>query len=189
MVQVDSVGSRCRSVLRWSSHVGPMSPRHLPHLSTAATLSPGDRKALIASARALRRAAAAGALPRLLDGKHIGLLCGAQAGEDAALFERAATELGARVSRISPALSASLGEESLTRTAQTLGRLYDAIECQGLAGQLLQRVRAEAGVPVYDGSASAHHPSAALVAALGEADTAADNRRHLLQALLLSTMS
>lgn len=166
-----------------------MSPRHLPHLSTAAILSPGDRKTLIASARTLRRAAAAGALPRLLDGKHIGLLCGAQASADAALFERAATELGARVSRISPELSASLSEESLRRTAQMLGRLYDAIECQGLAGQLLQRVRAEAGVPVYDGIACGHHPSAALVTALGgPGAAAADNRRHVLQALLLSTM-
>jgi ornithine carbamoyltransferase len=168
-----------------------MNPRNLPHLVTAASISPSDREALIASARALQRAATDGAIPKLLDGKNIGLLCGSQDSEDAALFERAATELGARVGLISPDLSPTLSDENLRRTARTLGRLYDAIECQGLAGKLLQRIRAEAGVPVYDGIGCAHHPSAALTAELSDqSDQAgiADRRRHILQALLLSTL-
>lgn len=167
----------------------PMTPQSLPHLCSATTLSPGDRASLLAGARDLRRADADGALPRLLAGKHIGLLCEPQHGEDAALFERAATGLGARVSRISPELSDSASDESVQRMARTLGRLYDAIECQGLDGALLQRVRAEAGVPVYDGAASDGHPSAALAATLGEQDGSADHRRYVLQALLLCTMA
>lgn len=165
-----------------------MNPRNLPHLITCATISPSDRETLIAGACALQRAAASGALPKLLTGKNIGLLCCAHDSQDAALFERAAAELGARVDRISPELSASLSEASLRRTARTLGRLYDAIECQGVAQELLLRVRAEAGVPVYDGIGCAHHPSAALAAELGGQTAFADNRRHVLQAVLLSTM-
>jgi ornithine carbamoyltransferase len=165
-----------------------MNRSNLPHLITAATILPSDREALVASARALQRAAANGAIPKLLDGKNIGLLCGSQDSEDAALFERAATELGARVSRISPDLSTSLSDETIRSTARTLGRLYDAIECQGLAGPLLQRVRAEAGVPVYDGIACARHPSAALAAQVSDEATVTDSRRRVLQALLLSTI-
>jgi len=165
-----------------------MNPRNLPHLITAANLAPSDRETLLAGARALHRAAVAGALPRLLEGKNIGLLCATPDAEAAALFERAAGELGARVARISPGLSPASGDESLRRTARTLGRLYDAIECQGLAGELLQQLRAEAGVPVYDGIACTRHPSAALVAELGDEGAAADSRRHVLQALLLCTM-
>lgn len=165
-----------------------MNPSHLPHLITAATIVPSDRETLVAGARALQRAATLGALPRLLEGKNIGLLCASQDSAAAALFERAAAELGARVARISPELSTALGDENLRRTARTLGRLYDAIECQGLADPLLQRVRAEAGVPVYDGIACARHPSAALAAEVDAQAPDADNRRHVLQALLLSTI-
>jgi len=158
-----------------------MNTSHLPHLITAATLSPSDRDALVAGAHALQRAEALGALPRLLEGKNIGLLCTAPESAEAALFERAASELGARVARISPELPGTLGADDRRRTARTLGRLYDAIECQGLADEWLQGIRAEAGVPVYGGAACAHHPSAALAAD-------ADQRRHVLQALLLSTI-
>lgn len=165
-----------------------MKPRNRPHLSTAETISPHDRRTLVESARVLRRAAAMGALPRLLEGRNLGLLCEQQDSAEAALFERAATELGARVARISADLSASLSEESLQRTAQTLGRLYDAIECQGLTRELLRRVRAGAGIPVFDGVACAHHPSAPLAAQVDEQGAAADNRRHVVQAMLLRTL-
>lgn len=161
----------------------------MPHLITATALLPGDRETLAAGARALFSAAAAGPLPRLLEGKNIGLLCATPGSEDAVLFERAASELGARVARIDATLPASLADEHIRRTARTLGRLYDAIECQGLAGVLIERLRAESGVPVYDGIACASHPSAAVAAAVGEPPVAAERRCRVLQALLVSTMA
>ena len=159
-----------------------------PHLNSFVTMSPSERNALVASARALKRAALAGCTQPLLRGKNIGLLCEAQDSGDADLFRRAATELGAHVARIRPSVSGLLASKDVQHTARMLGRLYDAIECQGLSAELVQRVRSDAGVPVFDAIASASHPSAALAALLDGGADEPDNRRYLLQALLVTTM-
>ena len=158
------------------------------HLAAVATLSPSDRSALIASAWALKRAALAGSTQPLLRGKNIGLLCEAQDSDDADLFRRAATELGAHVARIRPSVSGLLASKDVQHTARMLGRLYDAIECQGLPAELVQQVRSFAGVPVFDALAGAGHPSAALISMLDGGTGGADNRRYVLQALLVSTI-
>ncbi|HEY2925373.1 ornithine carbamoyltransferase [Piscinibacter sp.] len=157
-----------------------------PPVTPFAPMSPSDRNALVASARALKRAALAGSTRPLLRGKNIGLLCEAQDSDDADLFRRAATELGARVARIRPSASGLLNATEVQHTARMLGRLYDAIECQGLPEELVQQVRDDAGVPVYDAIAGAGHPSAALAAMV---DDEGDNRRYVVQALLISTIS
>jgi ornithine carbamoyltransferase len=163
-----------------------MNPKSLSPLVIAEALSPSDRAAPVASARALQQAAQAGAVPKALDGKNIGLLCEAPRDAEARLFEHAAGELGARVARISPGLSASSPREEIRRTARLLGQLYDAIECQGSAPELVAQLRAEAGVPVFDGVAEARHPTAAWAADLGGTD---DARRLLLQALLIAIVA
>jgi ornithine carbamoyltransferase len=147
-----------------------------------------ERAALIASAQELKRAALAGKTRPLLRGKNIGLLCEGRERGDAELFHLAATELGARVACIEPKLSTLPTGKDVQVTVRVLSRLYDAIECEGLSDELLQQVRAEADVPVYDGIGCANHPTAALAASLsgGVADT--DNRRYVLQALLVSTI-
>jgi len=161
-----------------------------PCLSTASdTMSPRDLNAILAAARTLQRAAQAGAVQPLLRGKNLGLLCESQEAEDAALFRRAATELGARVSHIRPTLSDSSTPQEVQHTARMLGRLYDAVECQGMASSLVQRVGAEAGVPIYDGVASPQHPTAKLAEQLGGDTPVTDNRRFVLQAVLLNAIA
>lgn len=156
---------------------------------TFAAMSASDQDSLVTSARALKRAALAGPTQLLLRGKNIGLLCEAEDSADAALFQSAASALGAHVARIRPSQSGLLASKDVQHTARMLGRLYDAIECQGLAAELVEQVRGDAGVPVYDGVGCASHPSAAL-ASLVDGDAASpDNRRFLLQALLLSTIA
>ena len=73
-------------------------------------------------------------------------------------------------------------------TARMLGRLYDAVECQGMASALVQQVGDEAGVPVFDGIATHDHPTARLAEQLEGGASSADNRRFVLQAVLLSTI-
>jgi ornithine carbamoyltransferase len=150
--------------------------------------SPFDMVAVLASARSLQHAAAAGAPRPLLRGKMLGLLSDADGSDEAVLFRRAAGELGAHVALIRPSLSTASAPDEIRYTARMLGRLYDAVECEGLAPALVARLSADAGVPVYDALASAAHPTARLAELLGDAAAPADNRRFVLQAVLLTTI-
>ena len=152
-------------------------------------MSPRDVTDVLASARGLQRAAEAGNTQALLRGKKLGLLCEVDDGGDAALFRRAAVELGAHVAHIRPSLSGLTTPQEVQHTARMLGRLYDAVECQGMDSALVQRVSKDAGVPVYDGIASQDHPTAKLAELLDSDSSAADKRRFVLQAVLLNTIA
>lgn len=142
---------------------------------------------LVESARALQRAAEAGSPRQLLRGKRYGLLCGLDGREsdDAALFGRAAVELGAQVAHIRPRLTEFSAAEDIQQTAHLLGRLYDAVVCEGMSPALVRQLRVDAGVPVYDRITLSSHPIAKAAEMLDSADSAEDNRRFVLQALLL----
>jgi ornithine carbamoyltransferase len=143
---------------------------------------------MLAQARSLQRDALAGGTPPLLRGRKLGLLCEADDAEDARLFRRAATELGAHVAHVRPVLSEGSPAQEVRHTARLLGRLYDAIECQGMGAALVRRLAAEAGVPVYDGLACATHPTARLADHLEGDASPTDKRRFVLQAALLDTL-
>lgn len=157
-------------------------------LQASETMSPHDVSAVLVNARTLQRAAQAGATQPLLRGKNFGLLCEADDDGDAAFFRRASVELGARVAHVRPSLSELSTPEEVQHTARMLGRLYDALECQGMASALVQRIGQDAGVPVYDGLASAGHPTVRIAELLGGDTLPADNRRFVLQAVLLSAI-
>ena len=154
-------------------------------------MTPRDVAALLACARTLAHAASAGTTQPLLRGKNFGLMCEADDGGDgeAALFRRAAQDLGAHVAHIRTSLSASSTPHEIQHTARLLGRLYDAVECQGMAAALVQRVGEDAGVPVFAGVASATHPTAGLAAQLAGETAPSDARRFVLQAVLLATLA
>ncbi len=163
--------------LRPSSGVALACSPVLPHEPTA----------LLATAHALQAASQIGGADALLRGKRFGLLCESADVGDAALFRRAAVELGAQVAHIRSPMSELSTSEDIKRTARMLGRLYDAVECQGMAPALVQQLGAHAGVPVYNGVASEDHPTAKLADLLGVASSAVDRRRFALQAVLLQT--
>jgi ornithine carbamoyltransferase len=156
-----------------------------PHLDARNTATAADT--LVARARALQLAAQAGASQVLLRGKNLGLLCETDDG-DADLFRRAASELGAHVAWIRPSLTLVSSPTEVQHTARMLGRLYDAVECQGMAPMLVQQVSAGADVPVYDGIASPTHPTAQLAQRLDGDMPEADKRRFILQAVLLTSL-
>ena len=149
--------------------------------------SPLDSDALLASARELQRAGDGAPKAHLLRDRHLGLVCELDDGEEAKLFRRAATALGARVTHIRPSVSQldTAGEDALKHTARILGRLYDGIECQGLDPSLVSRLARDAGVPVFDGLASSRNASAPLARLLDGADSSETKRLLILQAVLL----
>jgi ornithine carbamoyltransferase len=150
-------------------------------------LSASDSDVLLGNARLLQRAAE----PRqtLLRGKKLALLCESEEGADALLFREAAAGLGAHVSHVRPRLTDLREADELQHTARLLGRLYDGIECQGLAHELVELVGREAGVPVYDGLASERHPTARLATLLEDAEPPVNRRQLVLQTVLLSTLA
>ena len=164
-------------------------PQQRSVLSLDPLSSPRNLALVLDNARQLQSAAQAGASHPLLRGKKLGLLCEDAADPCATLFRLAAVELGAHVAHIQPSLSGFATPQNVQHTARMLGRLYDAVECQGMAATLVRQVRRDAGVPVYDGIASGNHPTAGLAEQLGDGSSAADKRRFVLQAALLQTIT
>jgi ornithine carbamoyltransferase len=153
-----------------------------------AQLSPRDSDVLLGNARLLQSAIERRQTSTLLRGKKLALLCESEDGADAVLFRTAASDLGAHVSHVRPRLGDLKQLDDLEHTAQMLGRLYDGIECQGLAPALVEVVGREAGVPVYDGVASEHHPTARLAGQL-DGEPPDRLRQLMLQTVLLSTLA
>jgi ornithine carbamoyltransferase len=152
-------------------------------------LSPLNVASLLSRARLLQHAALEGRIAPLLRGKNFGVLCETQNSEDLALFRRAAEELGAHVATIRPSLSTANSPQEARHTARVLGRLYDAVECQGIDPALVLQIGQYAGIPVYEGAATQDHPTARLAELLGGAAPLADNRRFMLQAWLLESIN
>jgi ornithine carbamoyltransferase len=149
----------------------------------------GEERNLLDQARALRQAAAEGRLQPLLRGKHLCLLCDDDSLPAARLFCQAATELGAKVTHIGMSLNAHSDAQEVEHTARVLGRLYDAVECQGLDSALVQQMARAAGIAVYDALA-AKDPRIGRIAELlaDDGGTGDDTHRIALQALLLHTI-
>lgn len=163
----------------------------LRHLRSGAfdDLSPHDAQEVLATARMLERAALAGTTLPLLRGKHFGLLSETAQSASAALFRRAVTELGAQLSHIHPPFTEGSPVADVRQCAHVMGRLYDAVECEGIAPALVRRIAADAGVPVFRNIAGADHPTARLAASLDEQTSREDSRRFVLQSVLLSALA
>jgi ornithine carbamoyltransferase len=153
-------------------------------------LSPLDVARLLCRARILQRAVLEGSPPPLLlRGKNLAVLRETPDDEALALFRRAAEELGARVATTRSGLTVSSSPQEVQHTARMLGRLYDAVECQGIDAALARQIAQHAGIPVHEGIAMANHGTARLAELLGDRTPLADNRRFVLQALLLESIA
>jgi ornithine carbamoyltransferase len=152
-------------------------------------LSPLNVASLLCHARILQRASLDGTTRQLLRGKNLGLLCETQPDEAQALFRRAAEALGAHVAVMRSSLSSASTPQEVQHTARMLGRLYEAVECQGLELVLVQQIGQHAGIPVFDGAAMRGHPAEQLAGLLGDKTPLADNRCFVLQALLLDAIA
>lgn len=167
-------------------HSSPPSPG--PPGSDPTTALPAA-PALLVSARALQASARAGQTQALLRGKNLALLCADAGSADALLFRRAGSALGARVAQVRPEFSTLSDETQVQHTARLFGRLYDAVECQGLERALVARIAAAAGVPVYDGLANLARIGAGLDDPSGQDPGAEETGFFMLQAALLASLA
>lgn len=164
------------------------TPRTTGPLPAPALPLDDEERSLLQQARALQSAAAAGCIQPLLRGKHLCLLCDDDTLPAALLFRQAAAELGAKVTHIGVSLGDRSDAREVEHTARVLGRLYDAVECQGLDRRTVERMARVAGVAVYDSMATQDPRAARLSMLLSGDGTLADARRFALQALLLHTV-
>jgi ornithine carbamoyltransferase len=184
------------------------------------TLSSEDAERLLALACDLGQADRSGGVPSLLRGVNIALLSDDQTHHSAALFHRAAAELGAQVSRVAatdPISAPADAQERMAhrrQRARLLGRLYGAIECQGMPDHEVRAIADEAGVPVFNQWGGETHPLQSLSKLMtsrelhGEAlghpglddhgpgpispmtqPVTEAHRRHLLQAMLVASLT
>jgi ornithine carbamoyltransferase len=169
--------------------VTPTLRRHL----LLSSLDAAHASSLVESARALKRTAAVGGagLAPSLRGKNIALLCPDPDSPDARRFQAAAAALGARVACIVAQPAWVNGETAVDAgTARLLGRLYDAVGCEGTPADFARQLQAQLTLPVYDGLARADHPLCELLPevagpqrAVGDAD-----RLALLQAVMVGSL-
>lgn len=172
----------------------PLLPFEPTDLRAPHTPPPRDAADLPALALRLRNLARTNALPLLLRGRNIGLLLHDAAGmEDAAPLLRAGRELGAQVATVRWNPSGAGDARELQHTGRMLGRLYDAVVCQGMPAELVRRIGQAAGIPVYGdagaGAPPSAHPFARVAERLGEEATPGDNRRFVFQALLVNALA
>lgn len=159
----------------------PTAPTH-SLVATHPVANPAtDPAAVLAQAQVLHQAALDGQAQLLLKGKKHGLLCEDAEAADALLYRRAAEALGAQVAHIRPSLCRFGSTEEVLHTARMLGRLYDAVECQGMAHGLVRQIGLSADMPVFDHLAGQ--------SGLLQAGSASDLRSFLLQALLLQALT
>ncbi|MET0519085.1 MAG: hypothetical protein ABW005_09645 [Burkholderiaceae bacterium] len=147
-----------------------------------------DEQALLQQAASLRVAAQRRERRRPLQGRCLGLM---GSGDEQALqvFRQAALELGAHVATLSAQLDEHSSPEQIAAIGRMLGRLYDAVECQGMSPALVSQLAAATSVPVYAGLASGEHRLAGLAADWPLAVPLDDKRRWLIQAALLSSLA
>jgi ornithine carbamoyltransferase len=139
-----------------------------------------ERKRVLEAAASLARAANAGHSQQPLRSKNIAVLCEQPDCPGLAHFSRAAAALGARVTQIRPSEAFTTPpSHSPDAVGSLLGRLYDAIDCHGLAPEVVDRLARTTGKPVFNELGC--HKNA------GSRDPLPDE--FTLQALLLSALA
>lgn len=128
---------------------------HARGLWSIDALSSSDAHTLLTTALAFKRAKSPIAP---LKGKHLALLCEHPRGHTADVYTAAATGLGAQVTRIRPSASRLNESSELRDTARVLGRLYDAIECDGMGEALMLELARAAAIPVSNVLMHERHP-------------------------------
>lgn len=125
-----------------------VDPRSLWSVSA---LSGRELRCLLDTGGQLRRASREGVSATPLRGRNLALLNDGASGGGAARLRRAALELGAKVAELRTQ-DTGIGPGADARaTLRLLGRLYDAIDCEGLPPAVVEEIARETAVPVFNG--------------------------------------
>jgi ornithine carbamoyltransferase len=143
-------------------------------------------EALLRRAEGLAAASLSGAVPLLLLGRNLGILCHAATGPEATLFANAASELGAHVACIPITLTDRSALATIRETARMLARLYDAVECLDMSPLLVELMQESADIPFFPGLSTDGPRTAAL---MERSRLLPNARRRILQASLAQTFT
>lgn len=132
---------------------------HHRNLWSVDVLSRADVLDVLETARRLKQARQGGQALTPLRGRNLALLNDAAPAEGTGSLRHAAVDLGAQVSHLRPSDARIEPDDA---TARLLGRLYDAIDCEAMAPELVARVARDAGVPVFNGLGGDSHPTRVL---------------------------
>jgi len=124
--------------------------------------SPEEIAGLLALSAELKAKKKAGIPHDTLHGKNIALIFEKASTRTRCAFEVAAFDLGMHTTYLDPSGSQIGKKESISDTAQVLGRMYDGIEYRGYAQSIVEDLAKYAGVPVWNGLTTEFHPTQIL---------------------------
>ncbi len=114
-------------------------------------------------AAALKAAKKAGKnMTSFLAGKNVALIFEKTSTRTRCSFEVAAHDLGMGTTYLDPKSSQIGKKESISDTANVLGRMFDGIEYRGYGQEIVEELAANAGVPVWNGLTNEYHPTQML---------------------------
>lgn len=117
---------------------------------------------LLALSAELKAKKKAGIAHDTLRGKNIALIFEKASTRTRCAFEVAAFDLGMHTTYLDPSGSQIGKKESISDTAQVLGRMYDGIEYRGYGQSVVEELAKYAGVPVWNGLTTEFHPTQIL---------------------------
>ena len=124
--------------------------------------TPEEIADLLALSAELKAKKKAGISHDTLHGKNIALIFEKASTRTRCAFEVAAFDLGMHATYLDPSGSQIGKKESISDTAQVLGRMYDGIEYRGYAQSIVEELAKYAGVPVWNGLTTEFHPTQIL---------------------------
>jgi len=124
--------------------------------------SPEEIAELLALSAELKAKKKAGIPHDTLHGKNIALIFEKASTRTRCAFEVAAFDLGMHTTYLDPSGSQIGKKESISDTAQVLGRMYDGIEYRGYGQSIVEELAKYAGVPVWNGLTTEFHPTQIL---------------------------
>lgn len=124
--------------------------------------TPEEIAGLLALSAELKAKKKAGIPHDTLHGKNVALIFEKASTRTRCAFEVAAFDLGMHTTYLDPTGSQIGKKESISDTAQVLGRMYDGIEYRGYGQSIVEELAKYAGVPVWNGLTTEFHPTQIL---------------------------
>ncbi len=124
--------------------------------------TPQEIQELLNLSAELKAKKKAGIAHDTLRGKNIALIFEKASTRTRCAFEVAAFDLGMHTTYLDPSGSQIGKKESISDTAQVLGRMYDGIEYRGYGQSVVEELAKYAGVPVWNGLTTEFHPTQIL---------------------------
>ncbi len=124
--------------------------------------TPEEIADLLAHSAELKAKKKAGIPHDTLHGKNVALIFEKSSTRTRCAFEVAAFDLSMHTTYLEPTGSQIGKKESISDTAQVLGRMYDGIEYRGFGQSVVEELAKYAGVPVWNGLTTEFHPTQVL---------------------------